>query len=124
AAFGVNGQQGEAGPAAGRPVTAAALLAGLGQVSTATLASQLRKRGVNGLTMDGLSTTKPGRRMTGFARTLRYLPLREGLFARYGGGVDAPEQAREQNRPGEGLGIGTPREPPGGHVGDNTALPA
>ena len=50
-------------------------------MSTATLASQLRKRGLNGLIIDGLRTTRPDRRMVGFARTLRYLPLREDLFA-------------------------------------------
>src|SRR5690349_1638674 len=111
AAFGVNGQQSEAGPD-GRPVAAAALVAGLAQVSTATLASQLRKRGLNGLTMDGLRTTKPGRRMTGFARTLRYLPLREDLFARYGGGMNAQKQAIEQIRPGEVLGIDARQEAP------------
>ena len=109
AAFGVNGQQSEAGPA-GRPVAAAALLAGLAQVSTATLASQLRKRGLNGLTMDGLRTTKPGLRMAGFARTLRYLPLREDLFARYGGGMNAQKQAIEQIRPGEVLVIDARQE--------------
>ena len=115
AAFGVNGQQNGAGPAAGTPVLPAALLAGLGQVSTATLASQLRKRGLNGLTMDGLRTTKPGQRMAGFARTLRYLPLREDLFARYGGGMNAQKQAIEQIRPGEVLVIDARQEPSAGH---------
>jgi len=124
AAFGVNGQPGEAGPAAGRPVAAAALLAGLAQVSTATLASQLRKRGLNGLTMDGLRTTKPGRRMTGFARTLRYLPLREDLFARYGGGMNAQKQAIEQIRPGEVLVIDARQEASAGTIGDILALRA
>jgi len=124
AAFGVNGQQSEAGPAAERPVAAAALLAGLAQVSTATLASQLRKRGLNGLTMDGLRTTKPGRRMTGFARTLRYLPLREDLFARYGGGMNAQKQAIEQIRPGEVLVIDARQEASAGTIGDILALRA
>jgi regulator of RNase E activity RraA len=124
AAFGVSGHKGEAGPAAGRPVAAATLVAGLAQVSTATLASQLRKRGLNGLTMDGLRTTKPGRRMTGFARTLRYLPLREDLFARYGGGMNAQKQAIEQIRPGEVLVIDARQEPSAGTIGDILALRA
>src|SRR5206468_9357786 len=63
AAFGVNINRNGGRPAAARPVLPTALLAGLNQVSTATLASQLRKRGLNGLTMDGLRTTKPGQRM-------------------------------------------------------------
>src|SRR6478736_4633072 len=45
AAFGVDGQ-----PGAGSHVLPAAMLAGLDLVSTATLSSQLRKRGLNGLT--------------------------------------------------------------------------
>jgi 2-keto-4-pentenoate hydratase/2-oxohepta-3-ene-1,7-dioic acid hydratase in catechol pathway/regulator of RNase E activity RraA len=119
AAFGTNGHAG-----AGSPVTPAALLAGLGQVSTATLASQLRKRGLNGLTMDGLRSTKPGCRMAGFARTLRYLPLREDLFARYGGGMNAQKQAIEQIRPGEVLVIDARQEPAAGTIGDILALRA
>jgi regulator of RNase E activity RraA/2-keto-4-pentenoate hydratase/2-oxohepta-3-ene-1,7-dioic acid hydratase in catechol pathway len=119
AAFGVNGHA-----AAGSPVPSAALPAGLGQVSTATLASQLRKRGLNGLTMDGLRSTKPGQRMAGFARTLRYLPLREDLFARYGGGMNAQKQAIEQIRPGEVLVIDARQEPAAGTIGDILALRA
>jgi regulator of RNase E activity RraA len=119
AAFGGDGQPGEGWPS--RP---AALLAGLGQVSTATLASQLRKRGLNGLTMDGLRTTKPAQRLAGFARTLRYLPLREDLFARYGGGMNAQKQAVEQIRPGEVLVIDARQEPAAGTIGDILALRA
>jgi regulator of RNase E activity RraA len=124
AAFGVNGQPNGAGPTAVTPALPAVLLAELGHVSTATLASQLRKRGLNGLTMDGLRTTKPGRRMAGFARTLRYLPLREDLFARYGGGMNAQKQAIEQIRPGEVLVIDARQEPSAGTIGDILALRA
>ena len=119
AAFGGDGQL-----EPGCPAQPAALLAGLGQVSTATLASQLRKRGLNGLTMDGLRTTKPGQRLAGFARTLRYLPLREDLFARYGGGMNAQKQAVEQIRPGEVLVIDARQEPAAGTIGDILALRA
>jgi len=119
AAFG-----GDSQPEPGCPVQPAALLAGSGQVSTATLASQLRKRGLNGLTMDGLRSTKPGQRLAGFARTLRYLPLREDLFARYGGGMNAQKQAVEQIRPGEVLVIDARQEPDAGTIGDILALRA
>jgi regulator of RNase E activity RraA len=119
AALGVNGQ-----PGAGSQVRPAALLAALSQVSTATLASQLRKRGMNGLTMDGLRSTKPGQRMIGFARTLRYLPLREDLFARYGGGMNAQKQAIEQIRPGEVLVIDARQEHAAGTIGDILAMRA
>jgi len=119
AAFGVNGR-----PGTGAQVRPAALLAGSDRVSTATLASQLRKRGLNGLTMDGLRSTKPGQRMAGFARTLRYLPLREDLFARYGGGMNAQKQAIEQIRPGEVLVIDARQEQAAGTIGDILALRA
>ena len=124
AAFGVNGQQNGAGPAVGAPGLPAELLAGFSQVSTATLASQLRKRGLNGLTMDGLRSTKPDQRMIGFARTLRYLPLREDLFAQYGGGMNAQKQAIEQIRPGEVLVIDARQETSAGTIGDTPGEPS
>src|SRR2546429_2852278 len=40
-----------------------------------------------------------------------YLPLREDLFARYGGGMNAQKQAIEQIRPGEVLVIDARQEP-------------
>jgi 2-keto-4-pentenoate hydratase/2-oxohepta-3-ene-1,7-dioic acid hydratase in catechol pathway/regulator of RNase E activity RraA len=100
------------------------VLTGLGQVSTATLSSQLRKRGLNGLTLDGLRSTHPGQRMTGFARTVRYLPFREDLFAERGGGMNAQKRAVEEIRPGEVLVIEARQEPNAGTVGDILALRA
>jgi regulator of RNase E activity RraA/2-keto-4-pentenoate hydratase/2-oxohepta-3-ene-1,7-dioic acid hydratase in catechol pathway len=94
------------------------------QVSTATLASQLRRRGLNGLTMDGLRSTRPDKLMVGFARTLRYMPLREDLSAGYGSGMNAQKQAIEQIRPGEVLVIDARREATAGTIGDILALRA
>jgi 2-keto-4-pentenoate hydratase/2-oxohepta-3-ene-1,7-dioic acid hydratase in catechol pathway/regulator of RNase E activity RraA len=122
AAFGGNGQSGSSGTLA--PDLSPAVLAGLGKVSTATLASQLRKRGLNGLTMDGLWSTRPSLRMVGFARTLRYLPLREDLFARYGNGMNAQKQAIDQVRPGDVLVIDARQERTAGTIGDILALRA
>jgi len=99
-------------------------LAEFTQVSTATLAYQLRRRGLNGLTMDGLRSTRPDRPMVGFARTLRYLPLREDLSARYGAGMNAQKQAVEQIRPGEVLVIDARGETTAGTIGDILALRA
>jgi 2-keto-4-pentenoate hydratase/2-oxohepta-3-ene-1,7-dioic acid hydratase in catechol pathway/regulator of RNase E activity RraA len=99
-------------------------LAGFALVSTATLAAQLRRRGLNGCTMDGLCSTRPDRRMVGFARTLRYVPLREDLSARFGGGMNAQKQAIEQVRPGEVLVIDSRREATAGTIGDILALRA
>ena len=98
-------------------------LDGLREVSTATLASQLRKRGLNALTLDGLRSTKPATRMAGYARTVRYLPLREDLSAAQGP-MNPQKQAIEQVRPGEILVIEARGDPTAGTIGDILALRA
>jgi regulator of RNase E activity RraA len=100
------------------------ILAGLREVSTATLAALLRKRGLNGLTLDGLRSTHPGARMAGYARTVRYLPLREDLSAAYGGGMNAQKRAIEEIRPGEVLVIEARGDPTAGTIGDILGLRA
>jgi 2-keto-4-pentenoate hydratase/2-oxohepta-3-ene-1,7-dioic acid hydratase in catechol pathway/regulator of RNase E activity RraA len=107
----------------------AELLSAVSKVSTATLASQLRKRGFNHLTLDRLLTTRPSQKMAGFARTLRYVPFREDLFAQYGttvgrSGLNAQKRAVEQVRPGEILVIEARGDPTAGTVGDILALRA
>ena len=96
----------------------------LREVSTATLAAVLRKRGLNGLTLDGLRSTAPGTRMAGYARTVRYLPLREDLSVAHGAGMNAQKRAIEQIRPGEILVIEARGEPTAGTIGDILALRA
>ncbi|HEX6454085.1 MAG TPA: fumarylacetoacetate hydrolase family protein [Trebonia sp.] len=93
-------------------------------VSVATLASQLRKRGYDSVTLDGLRSTRPGATMAGFARTVRYVPYREDLFKARGGGFNAQKQAIEQVRPGEILVIEARGDPTAGTVGDILALRA
>jgi regulator of RNase E activity RraA/2-keto-4-pentenoate hydratase/2-oxohepta-3-ene-1,7-dioic acid hydratase in catechol pathway len=122
AAYGASGAPGPAD-------SPADLLRALAKVSTATLSSQLRKRGFNSVTLDGLHATKPGRKMVGFARTLRYVPFREDLFAARGGtlpggGLNAQKRAVEQVRPGEILVIEARGDPTAGTVGDILALRA
>jgi 5-oxopent-3-ene-1,2,5-tricarboxylate decarboxylase / 2-hydroxyhepta-2,4-diene-1,7-dioate isomerase len=122
AAYGSRGAPGPADPPAD-------LLAAVAQVSTATLASQLRKRGFNHVTLDRLQTTRPSQKMAGFARTLRYVPFREDLFAQYGTtvgrtGLNAQKRAVEQVRPGEVLVIEARGDPTAGTVGDLLALRA
>jgi regulator of RNase E activity RraA/2-keto-4-pentenoate hydratase/2-oxohepta-3-ene-1,7-dioic acid hydratase in catechol pathway len=107
----------------------AELLRAVSQVSTATLASQLRQRGFNAVTLDGLRATQPGRKMAGFAKTLRYVPFREDLFAEFGakgpgGGLNAQKRAIEQVRAGEVLVIEARGDPTAGTVGDILALRA
>ena len=122
AAYGSRGAPGPADPPA-------ELLAAVARVSTATLASQLRKRGFNHVTLDRLLTTRPSQKMAGFARTLRYVPFREDLFAQYGTtvgrtGLNAQKRAVEQVRPGEILVIEARGDPTAGTVGDLLALRA
>jgi len=100
------------------------LLDAIAAVSTATLAAQLRKRGYNSVTLDRLSTTRPTAKMTGFARTLRYVPLREDLFAEHGGGMNAQKRAVEQLRRDEILVIEARGDATAGTVGDILALRA
>jgi 5-oxopent-3-ene-1,2,5-tricarboxylate decarboxylase / 2-hydroxyhepta-2,4-diene-1,7-dioate isomerase len=112
-----------AGTAGGRPCPAD-LLAAVAAVSTATLASQLKKRGYDSVTLDGLHTTQPARKMAGFARTVRYVPYREDLFKVHGGGFNAQKQAVEQVRPGEILVIEARGDHTAGTIGDILALRA
>ena len=51
----------------------------LKQVSTATLSSQLHKRGFRQLVMRGVAPLRPDLRLAGQAFTLRYIPAREDL---------------------------------------------
>ena len=102
----------------------AEVLDGLREVSTATLASQLRKRGLHGFTLDGLRSTRPHTRMAGYARTLRYLPLREDLSQTHSAGMNAQKRAVEAIRPGEVLVIEARGEHDAGTIGDILALRA
>jgi regulator of RNase E activity RraA/2-keto-4-pentenoate hydratase/2-oxohepta-3-ene-1,7-dioic acid hydratase in catechol pathway len=122
AAYGSRGAPGPADPPAD-------LLAAVARVSTATLAAQLRKRGFNHVTLDRLQSTRPSRKMAGFARTLRYVPFREDLFAQVGTtvggtGLNAQKRAVEQVRPGEILVIEARGDLTAGTVGDILALRA
>jgi regulator of RNase E activity RraA/2-keto-4-pentenoate hydratase/2-oxohepta-3-ene-1,7-dioic acid hydratase in catechol pathway len=122
AAYGASG-------APGPSESPADLLRAVSKVSTATLSSQLRKRGFNSVTLDRLHATQPGRKMVGFARTLRFVPFREDLFAQYGGtlrggGLNAQKRAVEQLRPGEVLVIEARGDLTAGTVGDILALRA
>ncbi|HRN30360.1 MAG TPA: fumarylacetoacetate hydrolase family protein, partial [Terrimesophilobacter sp.] len=76
-----------------RSELSAELISKINSVGTATLSVQLRKRGINTATIDGLRSTQPGQRLVGRARTLRFIPGREDLFDSHGGGFNAQKQA-------------------------------
>lgn len=96
----------------------------LESVCTATLSSQLRKRGLNNVSIDGLTSTRPDRRIVGLARTLRYVPNREDLFKTHGGGFNAQKKAIDSVNEGEILVMEARGEKGTGTIGDILALRA
>ncbi|NUP76730.1 MAG: fumarylacetoacetate hydrolase family protein, partial [Nonomuraea sp.] len=100
------------------------IVAALRSVSTATLSSQLRARGVDHHFIEGVRPARPDLRMVGVARTLRYLPLREDVFAEIGGGMNAQKRTVEEIRPGEVLVISARGEHGAGTLGDILAMRA
>lgn len=114
--------------AAGLPapvsVLSAELKRKLESVCTATLSSQLRKRGLNNVSIDGLTSTRPDRRIAGLARTLRYVPNREDLFKTHGGGFNAQKRAIDTVNDGEILVMEARGEKGTGTIGDILALRA
>ena len=59
----------------------------------------LRKRGLDNVTIDGVRPLHPSQKLVGTAKTLRFVPGREDLFASHGGGyyVISPND-RAQNQ--------------------------
>jgi len=108
----------------GMPGLSPELKAKLESVCTATLSSQLRKRGLNNVSIDGLTSTRPERRIVGLARTLRYVPNREDLFKIHGGGFNAQKKAIDSVNEGEILVMEARGEKGTGTIGDILALRA
>ncbi|NUU32136.1 fumarylacetoacetate hydrolase family protein [Arthrobacter sp. C9C5] len=113
-----------AAPTAPKSALTPELKAKLESVATATLSSQLRKRGLNNVSIDGLHSTRPDRTVVGVARTLRYVPNREDLFKSHGGGFNAQKRAIDSLREGEILVMEARGEKGTGTVGDILALRA
>lgn len=91
---------------------------------TAGLSSQLRSRGLNQTSIEGVFPQKPGTKLVGVAKTLRFLPNREDLFKARGGGYNAQKQAFDALKPGEVLVIEARGERGSGTLGDILALRA
>lgn len=100
------------------------LMTKINSVSTATLSSQLRKRGLNNVSIDGLVSTRPTTRLVGRAKTLRFIPNREDLFDDFGGGYNAQKRAFDTLAAGDVLVIEARGERGTGTVGDILALRA
>ena len=110
---------------AGAPaVLSPALRAKLERVPVAALSQQLRKRGLNEVTIDGVRPLHPDAKLVGTARTLRFVPHREDLFASHGGGYNAQKRAFDAVADGEVLVIEARGEKGSGTLGDILALRA
>jgi len=100
------------------------LKAKINSVATATLSSVLRKHGYNNVSIDGLKSTTPEKRVVGIARTLRYIPNREDLFEKFGGGFNAQKKLFDSLRPDDVVVIEARGETGSGTLGDILALRA
>jgi 5-oxopent-3-ene-1,2,5-tricarboxylate decarboxylase / 2-hydroxyhepta-2,4-diene-1,7-dioate isomerase len=106
------------------PVLDDALREQLSTIALATLSSGLRKRGLNNVSIDGLRSTQPGKRIVGTARTLRYVPNREDLFTSHGGGYNAQKRLFDDLHEGDVVVIEARGDNRSGTLGDILALRA
>ncbi|WJL96648.1 fumarylacetoacetate hydrolase family protein [Microbacterium sp. ET2] len=115
--------------AAGLPTDSAPKLAPdlrdkLERAPVAGLSQQLRKRGLNNVTIDGVRPLHPAKKLIGLARTLRFVPNREDLFTSHGGGYNAQKRAFDAVGDGEVLVIEARGEAGSGTLGDILAIRA
>ena len=101
-----------------------ALKAKLKEAPVAVIAQELRQRGLNNVVIDGVRPTRPGTRLVGVAKTLRFVPNREDLFTAHGGGFNAQKQAFDSVAEDEVIVIEARGEPGSGTLGDILALRA
>ena len=101
-----------------------ALRAKLLEAPTAGLSAQLRKRGHHSCFIDGVHTNIPGSKIVGTAKTLRFVPFREDLFASHGGGYNAQKRAFDAVDEGEVIVIEARGDATTGTLGDILALRA
>jgi regulator of RNase E activity RraA len=102
----------------------AGLRAKLEEAPVAGLSAQLRHRGLNNVFIRGVRPLVPGQKFVGTARTLRFLPNREDLFASYGGGYNAQKRTFDSVRAGEVLVIEARSDADAATLGDILALRA
>ncbi|WP_129661821.1 fumarylacetoacetate hydrolase family protein [Rothia uropygialis] len=96
----------------------------LAELPTAGLSAQLRQRGLNQVSIEGVRPSIPGSKLVGVAKTLRFVPAREDLFTKHGGGYNAQKQAFDAVGPGEVIVIEARGESGSGTLGDILALRA
>ncbi|MEJ1156180.1 fumarylacetoacetate hydrolase family protein [Microbacterium marmarense] len=106
------------------PALTAELREKLHRVPVAGLSAQLRKRGLNNVTIDGVRPLHPEAKLVGTAKTLRFVPHREDLFASHGGGYNAQKRAFDSVGDGEIIVIEARGETGSGTLGDILAIRA
>jgi 5-oxopent-3-ene-1,2,5-tricarboxylate decarboxylase / 2-hydroxyhepta-2,4-diene-1,7-dioate isomerase len=123
-ARGVPGAPQEEPPAAVARVLTPALRDKLRRAPVAALSAQMRALGMNDVTVDGVVALRPGEKMVGTARTLRFVPAREDLFRSHGGGYNAQKRVFDAVGDGEVIVIEARGEPGSGTLGDILAIRA
>ncbi len=107
-----------------KPSLTAETRALLETIPTAGLSAQLRQRGLNNVVIEGVYPQTPGTKMVGTAKTLRFVPNREDLFKKHGGGFNAQKQCFDAVKDGEVIVIEARGESGSGTLGDILALRA
>lgn len=119
-----NGHWVASAPQPDRSLLTPELRAKIDAVAVATLTAQLQKRGIQNATIDGPRPIHQGRRVLGYAKTLRYVPKREDLFKEFGGGFNAQKRAIDSVQPDDVVVMEARGEHGTGTLGDVLALRA
>jgi 5-oxopent-3-ene-1,2,5-tricarboxylate decarboxylase/2-hydroxyhepta-2,4-diene-1,7-dioate isomerase len=96
----------------------------LRRAPVAGLSAQLRRRGLDNVIIEGVRPNTPGATIVGRARTLRFVPNREDLFAAHGGGYNAQKRTFDAVGAGEVIVIEARGETGSATLGDVLALRA
>ncbi|RLK48110.1 fumarylacetoacetate hydrolase family protein [Microbacterium telephonicum] len=124
-AWGSRAAAGLAPESESEPVTLTpALRAKLAEAPVAGLSQQLRRRGLDNVSIDGVRPLHPDAKLVGTARTLRFVPNREDLFASHGGGYNAQKRTFDAVSEGEVIVIEARGEAGSGTLGDVLAIRA
>jgi 5-oxopent-3-ene-1,2,5-tricarboxylate decarboxylase / 2-hydroxyhepta-2,4-diene-1,7-dioate isomerase len=131
-AWGVKGWGARGVPDADAPAPRSAVVPALSpelrdklrRAPVAALSAQMRALGMNDVTVDGVVPLRPGEKMVGTARTLRFVPAREDLFRSHGGGYNAQKRVFDAVGPDEVIVIEARGEPGSGTLGDILAIRA
>lgn len=118
------GSKEKAGLTDPRAILTDALREKISKTAVATIVANMRKRGINNCTIDGPRPMHPGQQILGFAKTLRYVPNREDLFKKYGGGFNKQKQAMDSVQPDDIVVMEARGEKGTGTLGDVLAMRA